>query len=86
MRRRLVWPVGPLLLSFDCAARTVDTVWPGLSNYLICNDGRFYDDMTPQKRSMVAAFLERSIACRESCSMLCFWQCFRRPIYYLPLL
>jgi len=40
MRRRLVWPVGPLLLSGK-----IDTVWPGLSNYLICNDGRFYDDI-----------------------------------------
>ena len=56
MRRRLVWPVGPLLLSGK-----IDTVWPGLSNYLICNDGRFYDSIeyTPQKRSIVAAFLER---------------------------
>jgi len=40
MRRRLVWPVGPLLLSGK-----IDTVWPGLSNYLICNDGRFYYDI-----------------------------------------
>lgn len=43
MRRRLVWPVGPLLLSFDCAARysRYGMAGPGLSNYLICNDGRF---------------------------------------------
>ncbi len=75
MRRRLVWPVGPLLfvvgglICICIAARTVDTVWPPC-NSLICNDGRFYDDRTPQKRSMVAAFLERSIVCRESA--LCY--------------